>query len=301
MEVFAGKDGFCWFQGVVENRSDPEKLGRVKIRCLGFHTENKQELPTEDLPWAYPVQPITSAAMSGIGEAPIGPVEGTWVFGFFRDGESAQEPMFLGTLGGVPVQKANGDEGFNDPAGIYPLESLVGEPDTNRLARGEEAETIVEAKKNDKDKMTLAGGVGGGAEVEEPETPFDAQYPFNHVKQSESGHIQEVDDTPGAERLHKYHRSGTFEEIHPDGKQVIKIVGDKYEAVLKDDNLHVKGNLNITVDGDAAIYSKGDCTLQVDGDMEEIIGGDLKVNAGGAVQITASSEISLNGSSIRLN
>ena len=127
---------------------------------------------------------------------------------------------------------------------------------------------------------SVAGGVGGGSEVEEPETPFNAQYPFNHVKQSESGHIQEVDDTPGAERLHKYHRSGTFEEIHPDGKQVIKIVGDKYEAVLKDNNLHVKGKLNITVDGDASIYSKGDCTLQVDGDMEKIVGGDLTMNAG---------------------
>ena len=67
--------------------------------------------------------------------------------------------------------------------------------------------------------MTLAGVIGGGSEVEEPETPFDAQYPFNHVKQSESGHIQEVDDTPGAERLQNI-MIGTFEEIHPDGKQV---------------------------------------------------------------------------------
>lgn len=149
--------------------------------------------------------------------------------------------------------------------------------------------------------MTLAGGVGGGSEVEEPETPFNAQYPFNHVKQSESGHIQEVDDTPGAERLHKYHRSGTFEEIHPDGKQVIKIVGDKYEVVLKDDNLHVKGKLNITVEGDTSIYSKGNCTAQVDGDMEQIVGGDLTLNAGGEVKITAGSNVTVQGNSIRLN
>ena len=106
MEFFAGKNGFIWFQGVVENRNDPEMLGRVQVRCLGFHTENKQELPSEDLPWAYPIQPITSAAMNGIGESPTGPVEGTWVFGFFRDGDSAQEPMILGTLGGTPIKKA---------------------------------------------------------------------------------------------------------------------------------------------------------------------------------------------------
>ena len=301
MEFFAGKDGFIWFQGVVEDRNDPEMLGRVKVRCLGFHTEDKQELPSEDLPWAYPIQPITSAAMSGIGETPIGPVEGTWVFGFFRDGDSAQEPMILGTMGGVPLEKANPAEGFNDPSGFYPIESLLNEPDTNKVARGEEEGTVVEKKKGDIDKMTLAGGVGGGAEVEEPETPFEAEYPFNHVKQSESGHIQEVDDTPGAERLHKYHRSGTFEEIHPDGKQVIKVVGDKYEAIIKDNNLHVKGNLNITVEGNSTIYTKQDCALQVDGDMEHIIGGDLKMNAGGEVKITSGSNITLRGSSIRLN
>lgn len=31
----------------------------------------------------HPVQPMTSAAMSGIGTTPLGPVEGTWVVGFF--------------------------------------------------------------------------------------------------------------------------------------------------------------------------------------------------------------------------
>tara|TARA_Y100000114_G_scaffold51548_1_gene47026 strand:+ start:15935 stop:16840 length:906 start_codon:yes stop_codon:yes gene_type:complete len=301
MEYFAGKNGFIWFQGVVEDRKDPDELGRVKVRCLGFHTEDKTELPTEDLPWAYPIQPITSAAMNGIGQTPLGPVEGTWVFGFFRDGESSQEPMILGTLGGVPEEAANTQEGFNDPSGKYPLEDLLNEPDTNKIARGIEEETVVEKKKSDIDKMTLAGGIGGGSEVEEPETPYKAEYPFNHVKQSESGHIEEIDDTPGAERLHTYHKSGTFEEIHPDGKQVIKVVGDKYEAVIKDNNLHVKGNLNITVEGDSTIYTKENCALQVDGDMEQIIGGNLTINAGGEMKLTAASNVIVRGSSIRLN
>jgi hypothetical protein len=301
MELFAGKDGFIWFQGVVENRNDPEMLGRVQVRCLGFHTENKQELPTEDLPWAHPIQPITSAAMSGIGQSPTGPVEGTWVFGFFRDGESSQEPMIIGTLGGIPLEKAKPSEGFNDPAGIFPLESLLNEPDTNKVARGVEEGTVVEKKKGDIDKMTLAGGVGSANEVEEPETPFKAQYPFNHVKQSESGHLEEVDDTPGSERLHKYHRSGTFEEIHPDGKRVAKIVGDNYEVVVKDNNLHVKGNLNITVEGDASIYTKQDCTVQVDGDMEQIVSGDVTINAGGMMKLTAVGEVIVQGNSIKLN
>ena len=73
------------YQGVVEDRNDPLQLGRVRVRFVGLHTEDKQKIATEDLPWAYPIQPITSAAMSGIGETPLGPVEGTWVVGYFRD------------------------------------------------------------------------------------------------------------------------------------------------------------------------------------------------------------------------
>ena len=102
MTEFMGKDGFVWWQGVVEDRHDPLYLGRCRIRILGWHTEDKADMPTEALPWAYPVQPILSAAQTGVGISPTGPVEGTWVVGFYRDGEQAQEPVFFGTLGGIP-------------------------------------------------------------------------------------------------------------------------------------------------------------------------------------------------------
>ena len=51
---FMGRDGFIWFAGVVEDRQDPLKLGRVRVRCLGYHTDDRNVLPTEDLPWAFP-------------------------------------------------------------------------------------------------------------------------------------------------------------------------------------------------------------------------------------------------------
>ena len=96
---------FVWWQGVVEDRTDPLFLGRCRVRILGYHTDSKEAglgIPTVDLPWATPSQPITSAAMNGIGSTPLGPVEGTWVFGFFRDGENAQEPVIIGTFGVIP-------------------------------------------------------------------------------------------------------------------------------------------------------------------------------------------------------
>lgn len=104
MQRIFNKDGFNWWIGVVEDRMDPEKLGRVKIRIFGYHTDNKVLLPTEDLPWAIPIHPITSAASSGIGVTPIGPLPGTWAIGFFLDGEDMQQPAFFGTIGTKTAQ-----------------------------------------------------------------------------------------------------------------------------------------------------------------------------------------------------
>ena len=112
---FMGLEGFFWFYGVVEDRKDPLYLGRVKVRCIGFHTDDKENIPTEHLPWADVIQPVTSAAISGIGRTPTGLIEGTHVFGFFRDGREAQEPVILGTSGGIPENFSNPDRGFYDP------------------------------------------------------------------------------------------------------------------------------------------------------------------------------------------
>ena len=54
---YMGLDGFIWFTGVVEDRNDPDKLGRVRVRCLGYHTDNKELIPTKDLPWAHVMHP----------------------------------------------------------------------------------------------------------------------------------------------------------------------------------------------------------------------------------------------------
>jgi hypothetical protein len=98
MQRIFNKDGFNWWIGVVEDRMDPEKLGRCRVRIFGYHTDSKIILPTKELPWATPIQPITSAAISGIGSSPLGPVEGTWVIGFFLDGEDMQQPAIFGTI-----------------------------------------------------------------------------------------------------------------------------------------------------------------------------------------------------------
>jgi hypothetical protein len=87
-----------WFTAVVEDVSDPTGSGRVRIRCLGFHNSDKAELPTEDLPWATCLLPVTSASSHGVGTSATGLVPGSWVFGFFRDGSEMQDPVVLSTI-----------------------------------------------------------------------------------------------------------------------------------------------------------------------------------------------------------
>jgi hypothetical protein len=299
-----------WFQGVVEDRNDPLKLGRCRVRCVGYHTPNKEVLPTEDLPWAHPVTPITSAAMSGIGDTPLGPVEGTWVVGYFRDGSGCQQPVMMGTLGGISKNGPNPAVGFSDPNGNYPKEEYIDQADTNKLARNEEIQdTIIQSKKDNLDEMDTASGMGGTAK--EPDNPYNAQYPFNKVTETEKGHILELDDTEGAERIHIYHKSGTFIEVHPDGTVVRKSVGGLYEAVMGDGNIHVKGACNITVEGDASILTKGESTIksekkqiiESDGDIDIKAAGSVNIIGGnGASSVTASStSVVVKGQTINLN
>jgi len=135
MKNFMGTDGFNWFVGVVEDRLDPKYIGRVKVRCLGYHTPDLTKLPTADLPWATVMNPITSATVSGVGQTPLGLVEGSWVVGFFIDGAEAQQPCVIGSLPGAPNKlPIQGDTvGFQDVLnGNYPRE--INLPDVNKLA-----------------------------------------------------------------------------------------------------------------------------------------------------------------------
>lgn len=500
--------------GVVESRLDPLKLGRCKVRVTGIHTEDKFDLPTDDLPWAYPMQSIDSAAMSGIGRSPIGVVEGTWVVVQFAD-EYKQMPIVVGTVGGIPTKEiptsnvsitestitvtdsdntpvvdssgtpvvaivqapgnltlstkgivflqgeekissivkgqnkytsgvgladntpiyayqdskgvwtigwgstylfdnsrvtsstqltkkqcdelfdvklkeyiagvnrnlkvqvtqsmfdalvsmaynmgvggltnsamfsalnagryeeatalipstrasglanrrtaernlfesegfpgkdgssvekspdqiikeektkttqttstsTSGGDGFKDPFGKYPV--YIDEPDTNRLARHEAiSKTIVKMK-----EIARATGIKTAQPKitwSQPLIPYNAKYPFNHTRVSESGHVEEWDDTKGNERTHKYHRSGTFEEIDVNGTKVCRIVGDSYEILERNGKVLIRGSLDITILGNANVRVENDANLQVLGNMNTNVTGDYKLAVGGDIQI----------------
>lgn len=264
-----------WWWGVVENRLDPKKLGRVQVRIYGYHTGDVGKMPTESLPWAIVIQSITSAANSGVGFSPTGILEGTTVWGIFLDGSSAQTPMVMGTLAGMNTGEGF-EGGYKDPSGRYPKES--GENDVNRLARAERVnETIVGKKRASIDTASIAFG---GSWTEKT-TAYDAKYPFNHVYESESGHVKEFDDTPGKERTGEWHKTGTFYEVHPDGTKVEKIVKDNYTLVLGNDYVKINGDVKIFVGGNASLLVAGNADVEINGNLRQHVHGNYALNVDG--------------------
>lgn len=96
LTYFVGMDGFVWFMGVIEDIGDPLKVGRAKVRIIGWHTEDKTKLSTNDLPWAVPLMPVSDST-----KVPNYKVA-DWVCGFFMDGKLGQQPVILGVFPAIP-------------------------------------------------------------------------------------------------------------------------------------------------------------------------------------------------------
>jgi hypothetical protein len=199
-----------WFVGRVVSIDDPKQLGRIQVRIYGIHSTNTLDIPDEDLPWAQVVVPINEGGTAGIGNN-LGIQVYAQAFGIFLDGKNSQLPLVLGSI-------------------PKPEEESEGEISTNQLARGVNT-------------LTKTADVSGA-----PTDPYAAEYPNNAVHATKSGHIIEIDDTDGAERIHVRHKSGSFIEFHPDGA-----------IVIKGNGVYIDGGsaLNIKANGTIQEYSNG--------------------------------------------
>ena len=549
--------------GVVESRKDPLKMGRCKVRVIGVHCPDRVILPTDDLPWAMPMTPITSASMNGIGESPTGVVEGTYVAVFFLDGNDKQKPVMMGTFpgwpmstpgnvqsvtagsivppaspttssdlpssvapppgvnptapapsnpsdcsfslgslsgaqvcklkaeiakyesggkpnpysvensigyigkyqfgvgalidtgyiknmpwrgkklapitgnpanwtgkdgvtskqawfnspaaqenamnillgkeyryakldSGVPPEKTAGvlaachlvgagpvnkwlaggptksdkygtncstyykagyaaiagtstneiptrenlhsaavastappstpapatpiivdptssstpapsnppvavspNMGFVDPNGKYPQSDFLNEADCNRLARNEKIDQTVVSDKRDGRTTGNVVANGGGA-WDQPTVPYASQYPYNHVYQSESGHLLEFDDTAGAERIHLYHKTGTFTEIDCNGTQVNKIVGNGYTIIDSDGYISISGQATVSVTGNCSIFVAADCHLDVQGDINVHAAGTTNLHSEGQISFQCDDSLEIECTDFKL-
>ena len=338
--AFLGISEFKWFVGVVEDRHDPQKLGRLRVRCLGIHTSDKTKIATADLPWASVSLPTTASGISGLGQSPSFIVEGSWVWGYFRDGSDLlQELVIVGTLPGKPSELGKTANGFYDPnsrldadgqpTGVSVYPENKDEPDTNRLAVNDPdkkhislilRETVrfinTGIPTADFDEISPNITASDTDNWNQPEITYNAVYPYNHVFESEGGHIKEFDDsfTIDADgvrtnhyRIHERHSSGTSYEIDTAGNRIDLVTASHYIVTNKDNKHYIQGNSDITINGRHKVYINKDgkennnydiqvgpnanVNIQVDngnlnvvtktGQFNFDVGADFNVNVGG--------------------
>lgn len=229
-----------FFIGIVEDIDDPLELGRVRVRIVN---QNDNDTPTakEDLQWCTVGMPLTSASINGVGTSPTWIEIGSYVMGTYLDKKTKRQPFLQFTFNKIPGNDIN-------------------KHDVSKLARGENILT-----------KELLGP--------EPESAFGAKYPFNKTITTKGGHVIEIDDTPEAERIHVFHKSGTYMEIDHTGRMVRKVVGDDYQVVANNSEIHVEGKINV--------YIKGDATLKIDGNYTAEVAGTYTVKAGGNMKFEA--------------
>jgi len=249
-----GEEGFRWFIGVIEDREDPKKLGRVRVRIYNVHpftaggAPDKINVPTEHLPWASPINSIISAGIysgsikDGVGISPTGLMVNSTVFGFFLDGNECQMPVIFGSIAG-----------------------LAGTTEQNELPKPSINENSAGGLKSQKN-VGASGPFPG-----EPGSPYAAKYPYNKVFRTENGHLIEIDDTPSNERIHIMHKTGAYVEINRDGEIVIKAVDDRFDVTQGNNNQYVGGNFNVKI--------KGNVNVNVDGTYNVTSSGNMKFTA----------------------
>ena len=193
-------------------------------------------------------------------------------------GEDGVPPVDAGSPGQGDFKQAV--NGGRVPPDVYRADGntafYLGESDVNRLAREDGKNHWMYQIKESSRIQDVRGPLRDGSAWAELPYKNNAVYPFNKTFETISGHLVEYDDTPNNERIHEYHRSGTYTEITPEGDQTVKIVGDSYEIIAGKNNIVILGDCNVSVQGNLNQHIKGNWNIQVDGSKTEVVQGEVK-------------------------
>lgn len=163
--------------------------------------------------------------------------------------------------------------------------------------------TVSSQEEAEANKVAVESNVlDDSATITVPSSDAAPVYPYNRVRQFESGHFEEFDNTPGSERVQVRHKLGTGYEYQADGTAVYMAKGDKYDAVFGNNFIIVEGICNIYVKGNAGIVSEGDVNINAANDINMMAGGDFNIRANGkySLQVDGSSNENIKGDSARL-
>jgi hypothetical protein len=299
--LFLGLNQFVWWFGVVENRLDPLELGRCKVRCFGWHTADINQIPIDDLPWAHPVVPYGVKAVQPpaegtmvfgffadgkMGQYPIimGTVPGVpeeirdnnlgFTDPYTEEQKTAQS--FPRKIKEATIKTdTRGVQVVDDVARRNPAN--LNEPTTSRLSRpvrgvaedgsydGIAPESIANTTIDIQRKTRITDiKTAAGSTWDEPYPSYNAQYPFNNVTESESGHAFEIDDTKDFERVQLSHRTGSTLEFLPEGHTKIKSQSGRYDVTMGDHRNYVNGTKYETVDADFFLRVNGKFRIECD-------------------------------------
>lgn len=211
------------YKGVVEDNNDPKKIGRVKVRIFGVHSEfnensdKSNNIGTKYLPWAEVMGDNQFGLISGVGKSSI-LRKGTWVWVILQD-DIPEKPLVLGTMYGTNTKKTkySSGDGFCDPDNIYPLDSRVGYSDMHPLSQ--------------------------------------SRYTTLATLETASGHLIELDDTPGDERIKVTHKTGSYFLIDKEGNIIVNGVKNMQYDIVGNMTVNVGGNSTWTTSGNTNILA----------------------------------------------
>ena len=86
--------------GKYEDRTSIPGWGRrYKVRIIGLHDQGETTIPSDQLPWAQVMYPVTAGGGQTAAMDSTKLRQGNMVFGFFLDGQDQQVPVIMGVLG----------------------------------------------------------------------------------------------------------------------------------------------------------------------------------------------------------
>lgn len=244
-----------------------------RIKVRQIH-EYSDRVSADDIPWALPLMPSNSATYLGIGDSPTGIQVGSRVIGFFLDGKNKSKPVILGT---------------------YPI-ILAGDENQHSLS-------------------TEARGIGPVQKdyfEYEPRSEYAAQYPFNRTTNTRSGHVIEIDDTPRSERIHIFHRSGSYIEFFPDGNIVTKADKSNFDicrndkSIITDDGdiniISNRKNINVTADENINVASaNADISIRSGKNTGIIADEGLVISGKNSVELLSDGKMTISASNIEMD
>ena len=127
---------------------------RYKVRIIGYHDKEEETVPSDQLPWANIMYPVTAGGGQASAFQSPNLRQGNFVFGFFLDGQDMQVPVIMGVLGNnaqtaLKTTAGTTDSNFGPTSGFS--ESSKGQTDPNRKAPDADLVTIKPKSQSQKD------------------------------------------------------------------------------------------------------------------------------------------------------